>query len=634
MRKICALVSSACLLWPLAGAVETQPTGDPSSLPLAARVRISTSVGRDSSEYRVHAVRDGFRGTIATQKLATRFTRHGVEVRSGRARWRLLFQGHGYGKAVRLEPVVSPRAKLNRVEYQRGPLTEWYVHGPAGLEQGFTIDRPPGKRNGQPLTLQLAISGNLMVKPQPDGIGLQLSDRSGQTRWLYAGLRAHDVAGRDLPAWLELHDQRLSLYVNDTGAVYPLVVDPIVQLAELTAANGTADAFWGYSVAMTGNMVVVGSPNATVGSNLDQGAVYVFVKPASGWTNMTQTALLTASDGAAGDGLGSSVSSNGNMIVAGAPQAAIGKNLAQGAAYVFVQPGSGWVNMNQNAKLTASDGVEFSGLGAAAAVAENTITARTTIAVGAPYQLGAVYVFIEPAAGWSGTLTQSAELTGSGPDVAGLGNSVALTGNTIAAGAQRSTVNSNFQQGAVYVFVQPSGGWVDGTQTAELTASDGKTFDQLGYAVAMGNNTIIAGAPNATVGSNVDQGAGYVFVEPGAGWANMTETAKLTSSDGQTGDSFGSSVAALNGNLMVLGAPGATINSNASQGAVYVFLKPASGWQTTSNFYFKLTDATGVAGEEFGTGVAVNGNFGVMTAPGSTVGSNSSQGAAYLFGNQ
>jgi hypothetical protein len=511
------------------------------------------------------------------------------------------------------------------VEYRRENLIEWYAHGPLGLEQGFTIRRSPAASNGRPLTLQFSVSGNLTARLQSERTSLQLLDPSGQTRWLYAGLSAQDAAGNQLPAWIELNGERLSLCVNDAGATYPIIVDPIIQLAELTASNGTASAFWGYSVAASGNTVVVGSPNAVVGSNANQGAVYVFVKPPSGWTNMTQTAVLTASDGAAGDALGSSVSIFGANIVAGAPQAAIGKNLAQGAAYVFVQPTGGWVNGTQNAKLTASDGGEFSALGMSAAIAGNTI------AVGAPSEAGTVYVYVEPTGGWTGTLSQTAELTGSGASVAGLGNSVAIAANTIAAGASRSTVNANFEQGAVYVFVEPTGGWVNETQNAVLTASDGETFDQLGYSVALRGGTIVAGVPNATIGSNPNQGAAYVFVEPSGGWTNMTQTAKLTASDGGVGDSFGSSVA-VQGNAIVAGAPGATVNSNISQGAVYVFFKPTGGWQTTSQFNSKLTAANGVAGAEFGTGVAIGNAVGVMAAPGSTVGSNTFQGAVYLFG--
>lgn len=625
MRTICVIVVSTCFLWTAAHAVELPP--DASGLPLAAQARISTTLGQDAPAYQVHTMSGGFSGTVSSQHMGTRFTPHGIEIRDGSARLTMAFRGLGRRTSVRTGPVVSPRAIKNRVEYPRGILTEWYVQGPLGLEQGFAIDRSPAPSHGQPLTIQFAMSGNLKANLQGERTSLQLRDQRGQTRWLYAGLSAQDATGRQLPAWIELRGKRLSLCVDDAAATYPIIVDPIIQLAELTASNGNASAFWGYSVAVSGNVVVVGSPNAMVGSNANQGAVYVFVKPVGGWANMTQTAILTASDGVAGDAMGSSVSVSGNTIVAGAPQAAIGKNLAQGAAYVFVQPSGGWVNASQNAKLTASDGVEDSALGMSAAVVGNTI------AVGAPYQAGTVYVYVKPTGGWSGTLTQTAELTGSGTDVAGLGNSVAMTTTTIAAGASRSTVNTNFEQGAVYVFVEPTGGWVNGTQNAELTASDGQTFDQLGYSVAMRGNTLVAGVPNATVGSNPDQGAAYVFVEPGSGWANMTQTAKLTASDGAVGDSFGSSVAVtVQGNGVVAGAPGATINSNISQGAAYVFFKPTNGWQTTSQFNSKLTATNGVTGAEFGTGVAVSNGIGVMAAPGSTVGSNTFQGAVFLFG--
>ena len=92
------------------------------------------------------------------------------------------------------------------------------------------------------------------------------------------------------------------LRVDDAGARYPLRVDPVVQQAELTASD--LGGLLGASVAISGNTIVAGAPEATVNGNPYQGAVYVFVKPRGGWANATQTARLTASDGAAGDGLG------------------------------------------------------------------------------------------------------------------------------------------------------------------------------------------------------------------------------------------------------------------------------------------------------------------------------------------
>src|SRR5215472_292824 len=71
---------------------------------------------------------------------------------------------------------------------------------------------------------------------------------------------------------------------------------PLVQLAELTASTGQSGDKLGYSIAVSGDTVVVGAPGVTPGFNYGQGAAYVFVKPASGWANMIPTAVLMASD--------------------------------------------------------------------------------------------------------------------------------------------------------------------------------------------------------------------------------------------------------------------------------------------------------------------------------------------------
>ncbi len=101
-------------------------------------------------------------------------------------------------------------------------------------------------------------------------------------------------------------------------------VAALVAEAHLTASDQAAKDFVGSSVAISGNTVVVGapasywpgSPNAKATS--DPGAVYVYQKGEHGWADMTQTAKLTAHDGAA-NGFGWSVAITGNTIVVGAP---------------------------------------------------------------------------------------------------------------------------------------------------------------------------------------------------------------------------------------------------------------------------------------------------------------------------
>ena len=139
--------------------------------------------------------------------------------------------------------------------------------------------------------------------------------------------------------------------------------------------------------------------------------------------------------------------------------------------------------------------------------------------------------------------TQTAELTASDPNPGNdrLGTSVAVSGNTIVAGAPNHSIGSSsdqFEAGAAYVYASPGGGWANATQTAELTASDGP--GALGYSVAVSGTTIVAGAPSQVGCSDSGQGAAYAFSEPAGGWTNMTEPAAFTASDGSPVDALGS----------------------------------------------------------------------------------------------
>jgi hypothetical protein len=108
------------------------------------------------------------------------------------------------------------------------------------------------------------------------------------------------------------------------------------------------------------------------------------------------------------------------------------------------------------------------------------------------------------------------------------------------------------------------------TQTAKLTASDGAAGDWFGWSVALSGDTVVVGALFDDIGINTDQGSAYVFVKPGGGWADMTQTARLTASDGAVGDAFGWSIA-LSGTTIVVGAYTDDIGANADQGSAYVF---------------------------------------------------------------
>jgi hypothetical protein len=200
----------------------------------------------------------------------------------------------------------------------------------------------------------------------------------------------------------------------------------------------------------------------------------------------------------------------------------------------------------------------------------------------------------------------------------------------IVAGAAGAKIGSNLRQGAAYVFVKPSNGWATATETAKLTASNGAMNDNLGSSVATNSDgsTIVAGALGATIGSNTSQGAAYVFVEPSSGWVTTSSfTAKLTASDGAAGDFLGNSVGtSSDGSTIVAGAP--KLLNFLSKGAAYVFVKPSSGWATATESA-KLSASDGAASDLLGVSVGLSGDGSTIVA--GADGSNSNQGAAYVF---
>jgi hypothetical protein len=595
-------------------------------MPDSAQSKISATVGSDVPDYYAHTARAGFTLANSPQDLVTNFTPQGVEVemKNGGGHWNFALLGYGYGDALAAPLPAAPTASLNRVEYRRQALTEWYVNGPAGLEQGFTINAHPPQLGHEPLTIALSLSGDLAAAVDADGKGLSLSDSTGRVNLRYAGLTAYDDTGRELRAWLQVQGQRLLLRVDDAGARYPVVVDPTVQLGKLSASDGATGSWFGYSIAISGSTIVIGAPQATIGSNKYQGAAYVFVEPKNGWTNMPQTAKLTASDGAACDYFGAAVSvdSTTNTVVVGAFDADINSVLAQGAAYVFVEPTGGWTNSTETAKLTASDGAMDYFFGYSVGVSGSTVVVGEPHGeVNGNYDQGAAYVFVEPTGGWA-SMTQTAKLTSTGSMGDQFGQSVSINGSTVAAGAPYASVGGNFTEGAAYVFVEPTGGWSDMAETAELTLSGGTTDEYFGISIATNGSTVVAGAS----GANSFAGAAFVFAEPTGGWANMTQTAELTSSTGVADDLLGSSVA-ISGNTVLVGADHALIGADDWAGAAYLFVMPTGGWANMTQSS-RLVVSHGSAYQDFGASVGISGN--IVAVGGYGVGSYT--GAGYVFG--
>ena len=124
-----------------------------------AQAQVSSVIGKDLSAYHFVAGRDGLHMTNAGRGVTAEFRPGGVSFRNGADEWGMDLRAYGHGDSLRKAPRTSPGGAANRVEYRRGAVTEWYVNGPKGLEQGFTLERRPTAASGKPLTLAFAMSG-------------------------------------------------------------------------------------------------------------------------------------------------------------------------------------------------------------------------------------------------------------------------------------------------------------------------------------------------------------------------------------------------------------------------------------------------------------------------------------------
>ena len=334
-----------------------------------------------------------------------------------------------------------------------------------------------------------------------------------------------------------------------------------------------------------------------------------------------QEAQLTAADGAANDSFGGRVvlSSDGKTALIAANKT-VGGNEGQGAAYIFERNGSTW---QQQTRLTAADGAAFDSFGVSLALSNDGKTALIGAlkTVGGNENQGAVYVFERNGSTWQ-QQTQLTAADGAANNFFGFSVALSSDGKTALIGAPGKTES----RGAAYVFERNGSTWQQRTQ---FTDADGAVFDSFGISVALSNDgkTALIGAVGKTVGSNEREGAAYVFERNGSTWQQETQ---LTAADGAANDLFGLSVAlSSNGKTALIGAFGKTVGSNELQGAAYVFEREGSTWQQQT----QLTNADGAAGDRFGFSVALssNGKTALIGAQVKTIGSNSGQGAVYLF---
>lgn len=522
----------------------------------------------DKALHRIDRSGDTYTAVNPSQHLQAAFTPSGTDFVHNKRRFRVALAGSGSNAEI--------VAGDNRVELRRGRITEWYVNDDKGIEHGFDVAHKDGA-----LYLRLTISGD--YRPSIDALGVTLVDNAtGQIALRYGGLASWDASGQSLPSQAQVRGNEIHLLVDDSQARYPVTVDPIFREAVIRPSDATPEDRFGLSLAATHDTVVVGAP----GKNNMAGEVYVFTRFKGAWVE--QVRIPSPVQGEAY--FGHTVAIHGNTIVVGAPLEQVDSKRAAGAAYVFTRNDSGW---NLERRLVAPDPQSFANFGVAVALHQDTVVVSApfsdepivgpgvyvftrsnglwtpqanllagpglvgvqyfgisvaldgnTLAVGATSggianaatQGGIVAIFVRSGTAWSrqqvlgvpvGNLNDS--------KIRRFGISLALQGNTLLVGAP-ALGPSDGQAGAVFAFSRQ---YLEWQFQAALVPSVSFPGDGFGYSVALAGNAAIIGAPGAL--RSPTGGAAYLFIRRDSSWSEAAQF--VTISPLRAGARYGSSVA-------------------------------------------------------------------------------------------
>jgi hypothetical protein len=636
--------------------------------------------GLAQREYWASTAGGGLQAPNRAHGFRTRFAETGIRVESRSAPTANLVSmslfGVGRGSAIAPAPkadaVVGER---DRIEIRRPGVVEWYVNAPNGLEQGFTLTAPPPGDGA--LVIELAISGG---RPTPRGDEIVFEARGRQLR--YGKLAAADATGRVLPAHLVVASaERVRIVVDDAGAVWPIVVDPLLEsIADAQLESDLDGSSFGYSVSGAGDVNGDGFDDVIVGAirydsgQTDEGAAFVFHGSASGLgdgnpaTAATQieSNLINGFLGWGVDGAGDVNGDGYADVIVGARGYTAGST-GEGAAFVFLGSASGIPDGDPSTAPTQLEGnatgaqLGYSVAGAGDVNGDgyaDVIVGARNYASGQSAEGGA-FVFLGSAGGIAdGNPSTAASVFQSDQVSANLGHIVAGAGDVngdgyddVLAGAPNYDAGQS-NEGGVFVFLGSASGVPSGSPASAATQIEGEQLnaalgtgaDGAGDVNDDGYDDVIVSALTYDAGE-LNEGAAFVFHGSASGIPNSTPAAAATQLESNVGGTdFGFVVAGVGDATgdgyddVVVGAPGYTV-AEFEEGAAFLFpggaSGVASGSPSTATALLQANQANASMGWAVGGAGDVNGDGGADVVVGAILFEGNpedpDEGAAFVY---
>ena len=392
------------------------------------------------------------------------------------------------------------------------------------------------------------------------------------------------------------------------------------QQAKLFDPTSTVNDKFGFSVDISGNSVIVGTPGQNgLGAEDGRGFAYIFTGSGSSWT---QQQKIISSDRAAGDSFGIDVAIDGDTAAVGASE----KDSLKGGVYIFTRSGGSWTQRTKiNHPLTSQLNrfglsVDLEGRILAVTVPRLETQPNPTRGVIVYSGSGATWNqidFLETSGSYcvdidNNTIISGQQSSGSSSNGEAFihatsgtaSNQIKLVAGDVSANrnfGRRVAISDKFAltggSGGVNLFVRNGMSWSFSKKVTSSFAEDSSTLLQGGLAIS--DNFMVVGSSSAKVGGVSSAGAVYTFRLING---EFVDEQRIVSPDGATANEFFGEILAATDNTLVLGNPTHKENSNDAQGAVYVFVRNGNAWQ----FQQKLTASDGKALDRFGTDVDIS----------------------------
>jgi hypothetical protein len=455
------------------------------------------------------------------------------------------------------------------------------------LETKILLSGTASTNQGEDYTLSgnhASLSGNVLTVTFPTGTVSQAVTLSSVSNGIFRGTKTVKM---DI---LSSSDYTLQSSSNTLS-----IQDEPPQ--RITAFDAATSDFFGWSVSMSGNIAIVGSPFENH-AGASSGAAYIYAN-ASG-NHWALQRKIVASDAALADNFGLSVAISGNLAIVGSPNDDDGGN-GSGSAYIYANTtGNTWV---QQRKITASDAAGSDFFGVSVSISGNMVIVGSWQDDDHGINSGSAYIYANTT---GNTWVEQTKITASNAAfVDNFGGSVFISSNVAIVGSVQGD-GEVADSGAAYVFTNTSGNtWIEQTK---IMASDGASGDQFGISVSLSGNLAVVGSYLDDDGGS-SSGSAYVFANTsGNTWVQQT---KITASDAAVNDYFGISVSA-SGNKIVVGSY-LDDDAGSGSGSAYVFAN------TSGNIWLeqgKLTPSDSSKFENFGYSVSLSGRSAIIGSTG------------------